>query len=230
MGLNNTARSGGFHSLRPDSVNSYPLTGATAKRAFDTGVAAVLLLVAIPFLALIALAIWLADGRPVTYRHRRVGLKGAEFGCLKFRTMVRASDRVLAAHLAASPRARAEWEATRKLRDDPRILGRLGRFLRRHSLDELRQVLNVLCGEMSLVGPRPIVREELAHYGAESRWYLAVRPGLTGPWQIGGRNDASYATRVRLDVQYVKAPPNLRLDLRILLATARVVLTSKGAY
>ena len=160
-------------------------------------------------LILVALTIWVADGRPVIYRHRRIGRDGAAFDCLKFRTMARDADRALAAHLARSPAARAEWEATRKLRDDPRILGGLGRFLRRTSLDELPQILNVLRGEMSLVGPRPIVREELVHYGGQSRWYLAVRPGVTGPWQVGGRSDTSYATRVRLDVQ-LRAEPEPR--------------------
>ena len=176
------------------------------KRALDLSVAALCLVVAAIVLILVALAIWLTDGGPVIYRHRRVGRGGAAFDCLKFRTMARDADRALAAHLARSPAARAEWAATRKLRADPRILGRLGRFLRRTSLDELPQLFNVLRGEMSLVGPRPIVREELVHYGGQSRWYLAVRPGVTGPWQVGGRSDTSYATRVRLDVQYARNP------------------------
>jgi lipopolysaccharide/colanic/teichoic acid biosynthesis glycosyltransferase len=143
--------------------------------------------------------------------------------------MVRDADRALDLHLARSPAARAEWAATRKLRDDPRVLGRLGRFLRRTSLDELPQLWNVLRGEMSLVGPRPVVDEELALYAGQDRWYLAVRPGLTGPWQVGGRSDTSYAARVRLDVDYARAP-SLRRDLRILLQTVRVLLSGKGAF
>jgi lipopolysaccharide/colanic/teichoic acid biosynthesis glycosyltransferase len=133
-----------------------------------------------------------------------------------------------AALLAASPAARAEWSATRKLRDDPRVLGAVGRFLRRTSLDELPQLVNVLRGEMSLVGPRPIVADELAHYGAQAAWYFATRPGLTGPWQVGGRSDTGYATRVRLDVEYAQNP-SLRRDLAILAGTVAAVLGSRGA-
>jgi exopolysaccharide production protein ExoY len=142
--------------------------------------------------------------------------------------MVHDADRALAEHLAGSPEARAEWHATHKLRADPRVLGALGHFLRRSSLDELPQLLNVLRGEMSLVGPRPIVHEELVRYAGQSRWYLAVRPGLTGPWQVGGRSDADYADRVRLDVQYARGS-SVRGDVSILLQTARVVLSGRGA-
>lgn len=211
-------------------ISSYPAPSAATlrKRAFDLGVTGLFLPVAIPMLIVLALAVWLADGRPLFFRHRRIGRNGAEFDCLKLRTMVHDADRALAAHLARSPEARAEWDATRKLRADPRVLGTLGRFLRRSSLDELPQLLNVLRGEMSLVGPRPIVREELARYAGQSRWYLAVRPGLTGPWQVGGRSDAGYADRVRLDVQYARGSTLLG-DLSILLRTARVVLSGRGA-
>ena len=208
---------------------SVPAAHDVLKRGLDLSVAALCLVVASVVLILVALAIWVTDGGPVIYRHRRVGRGGVPFDCLKFRTMARDADRALAAHLARCPAARAEWAATRKLRQDPRILGRLGRFLRRTSLDELPQLLNVLRGEMSLVGPRPIVRDELVHYAGQSHWYLAVRPGVTGPWQVGGRSDTSYATRVRLDVDYA-SHPSLRRDLSILLRTARLVLSSKGAY
>jgi lipopolysaccharide/colanic/teichoic acid biosynthesis glycosyltransferase len=205
------------------------LAHAVLKRGLDVAVAMLGLLAAAPAMIAIALAIRVVHGGPVIYRHRRVGRGGAAFDCLKFRTMVRDADHALAAHLARSPAARSEWEAMRKLRDDPRVLGRTGRFLRRTSLDELPQIWNVLKGEMSLVGPRPIVSEELVHYAAQSHWYLAVRPGLTGPWQVGGRSDTSYAARVRLDLHYARNP-SLWRDLRILLQTVRVLLSGTGAY
>ena len=212
-----------------DAGQAFSPSHRMLKRGFDLCLAIVCLLAFSPLLLVVALAIWLTDGGPVIYRHRRIGRNGVAFDCLKFRTMARDADRALAAHLARSPAARAEWAATRKLRDDPRVLGRLGRFLRRTSLDELPQLFNVLRGEMSLVGPRPIVREELVHYGGQSRWYLSVRPGVTGPWQVGGRSDTSYATRVRLDVEYARTP-SLRRDLSILLQTPRLFFVGKGAY
>jgi lipopolysaccharide/colanic/teichoic acid biosynthesis glycosyltransferase len=198
------------------------------KRQLDIALAGLALAAVAPLMLAIAAAIWRRDGAPVVYRHRRLGPGGRGFDCLKFRTMARDADRALAALLAASPAARAEWSATRKLRDDPRVLGAVGRFLRRTSLDELPQLVNVLRGERSLVGPRPIVADELAHYGAQAAWYFATRPGLTGPWQVGGRSDTGYATRVRLDVEYAQNP-SLRRDLAILAGTVAAVLGSRGA-
>jgi exopolysaccharide production protein ExoY len=199
-----------------------------AKRAIDLVGAAILLAIASPLLLLAGLLILLVDPGPVLYRHRRVGRNGTPFDCLKLRTMRGDSDARLEIHLAGCAEARAEWQATRKLRDDPRILGRLGRVLRRSSLDELPQLWNVMRGEMSLVGPRPIVEAELVYYQGFARWYLAARPGLTGPWQVGGRSDASYVTRVRLDVDYVRRP-SLRRDLAIMVRTIPAVLRARGA-
>jgi exopolysaccharide production protein ExoY len=199
------------------------------KRGLDLGVAGLGLLLSAPLLAAMAAAIWVCDGHPVVYRHVRLGRHGRSFGCLKLRTMRRDGDALLRDLLARSPEARAEWAATRKLKDDPRVLGPVGRFLRRWSLDELPQLWNVLRGEMSLVGPRPIVEDELVHYDAQAQWYFAVRPGLTGLWQVGGRSDAGYRTRVALDVQYAKAP-SLRRDLAILWRTGFAVLACRGAY
>jgi Undecaprenyl-phosphate galactose phosphotransferase WbaP len=198
------------------------------KRALDILGAGALLLLAAPAFALLALLIR-ADGGQVFYAHERIGRGGRRFGCLKFRSMVTDSQARLAALLDADPAARAEWEATRKLRDDPRVT-RTGRFLRATSLDELPQLLNVLRGEMSLVGPRPVVAAELAaHYGAAAEYYLSVRPGITGLWQISGRSETTYDTRVALDTQYAT---NLSIwtDLRILLRTPMVVLSRRGAY
>jgi exopolysaccharide production protein ExoY len=216
-------------TLSRPSLDSLSSTRSALKRLIDIAAAAAILLAVTPLLLAIAALILLRDGRPIVYRHRRLGQGGAGFDCLKFRTMVRDADAALAAHLAADPAARAEWESSQKLRDDPRILGAIGRLLRRSSLDELPQLWNVLRGEMSLVGPRPIVADELVHYGRRAKWYFATRPGLTGPWQVSGRSDTSYATRVRLDVHYAQ---NLSLwrDLGILLRTVGVVLGNKGAY
>ena len=198
------------------------------KRAFDLLGAGVLLLLAAPAFALLALLVR-ADGGPAFYAHERVGRGGRRFGCLKFRSMVTDSQYRLDTLLDADPAARAEWEATRKLKDDPRVT-RIGRLLRATSLDELPQLINVLRGEMSLVGPRPVVAAELAaHYGAAAEHYLAVRPGITGLWQISGRSETSYDTRVALDTRYA-TNPSLWADLGILLRTPLAVLSRRGAY
>jgi lipopolysaccharide/colanic/teichoic acid biosynthesis glycosyltransferase len=197
------------------------------KRAMDVAGALALLAVLAPIFAVIALLVR-ADGGPALFGHRRVGRGGSDFRCLKFRSMVIDSQARLEALLASDPVARAEWEATRKLRDDPRVT-RIGRFLRATSLDELPQLINVLRGEMSLVGPRPVIRTELETlYGAAGAHYISVRPGITGLWQVSGRSETSYAQRVALDVAYV-AQPSLWTDIKILLRTPVVVLARKGA-
>ncbi|WP_368414440.1 sugar transferase [Falsiroseomonas sp.] len=199
-----------------------------AKRAMDILGAGALLLLALPAFLVIAALVKL-DGGKVFYAHERVGRGGRLFGCLKFRSMVVDSDQRLALLLARDPAARAEWDATRKLKNDPRVTA-IGRFLRASSLDELPQILNVLRGEMSLVGPRPVQASELAaFYGAAAQHYMMVRPGITGPWQISGRSDTSYAQRVALDVAYV-TKPSLWTDVKILLRTPVAVLARRGAY
>jgi undecaprenyl-phosphate galactose phosphotransferase len=199
------------------------------KRAFDVVAATGLLLFLAPLLALVALRIRLADGGGVIFAHTRVGRHGRLFPCFKFRTMVANSAEVLAELLARDPVARAEWAKDRKLRHDPRITA-LGRFLRRTSLDELPQLFNVLRGEMSLVGPRPVVPDELELYGEARIYYLQVRPGLTGLWQISGRNDIDYERRVSLDAWYVRNW-TLWYDILILFRTLAVVPSkSSGAY
>jgi exopolysaccharide production protein ExoY len=199
-----------------------------AKRTMDVIIAGTaLLLLALPML-LIALAVRL-DGGPAMFAHNRVGRGGKLFGCLKFRSMVTDAEARLNALLAADPAARAEWEASRKLRHDPRVT-RIGAFLRATSLDELPQLLNVLRGDMSLVGPRPVTASELAaNYGAAAEHYQAVRPGITGPWQVSGRSDTSYDRRVALDVAYA-TQPSLAEDIRLLLRTPAAVLLRRGAY
>jgi undecaprenyl-phosphate galactose phosphotransferase len=196
------------------------------KMVFDQIVAAVLLVLLSPLFLVIA-SLVRADGGPAFFGHRRIGLNGDRFRCLKFRTMVSDADNVLRQLLIKDPAARAEWEATQKLRNDPRITA-IGRFLRKTSLDELPQLLNVLRGEMSLVGPRPIVDAELPRYGKDIVYYYETRPGMTGLWQVSGRSDASYERRVQLDLWYVK---NWTLwhDVTILLKTIPAVLCRDGA-
>jgi len=198
------------------------------KRAMDVVLGMLGAIVALPLAAIIAAAIWLESGGPILFRQTRVGRAGRLFQILKFRTMVVDGDEVLAQYLATDALARLEWRTARKLRRDPRIT-RVGRFLRRTSLDELPQLINVLRGEMSLAGPRPIVENEIARYGAAFPFYALVTPGLTGLWQVSGRNDTSYRTRIELDIAYVRNWSVWR-DLAIFLKTIRVVLVGKGAY
>lgn len=200
---------------------------ATAKRILDVAGAIVLGLVFSPLIVTIVF-LMRKSGGTVIYRHRRVGRGGQMFSCLKFRTMVPNADQVLRDLLESDPDLRAEWIRDHKLRNDPRVT-QLGRFLRRTSLDELPQLLNVLRGEMSLVGPRPVVREELLRYGRNVGTYLAAKPGITGLWQVTGRNDTDYRRRVVLDTYYVRNQ-NLLLDLYILAKTTGVVLGGSGAY
>ncbi|HGK7544314.1 TPA: sugar transferase, partial [Klebsiella pneumoniae] len=143
------------------------------------------------------------DGGPAIYGHERIGKDGRPFKCLKFRSMVVNSKDVLEQLLATDVDARKEWDATFKLKNDPRIT-KIGGFLRRTSLDELPQLFNVLKGEMSLVGPRPIITAELERYNEEVDYYLLSKPGMTGLWQVSGRSDVDYETRVYLDAWYVK--------------------------
>ncbi|HWT08366.1 MAG TPA: sugar transferase [Roseomonas sp.] len=199
-----------------------------AKRAMDITIAAAALILAAPFFLVVSLMVR-ADGGPAFYAHPRVGRGGRIFGCLKFRSMVVDSQARLDALLAADPAARAEWDATRKLKNDPRIT-RIGRFLRATSLDELPQLINVLRGEMAIVGPRPVTPAELdRYYGVAAAHYLTVRPGITGLWQVSGRSETSYDQRVALDVAYV-SQPSLLADIRILLKTPVAVLSRRGAH
>lgn len=204
-------------------------TGAAeaTKRVLDI-VGTVLLGMVFAPLIFTIVVLMLLGGNPVLYRHRRVGRGGQMFSCVKFRTMIPNADQILRGLLEKDPELRAEWIRDRKLRRDPRVT-RLGHFLRRTSLDELPQLLNVLRGEMSLVGPRPVVREELLRYGSSVGIYLSVKPGITGLWQITGRNNTSYRRRVALDTYYVRNQ-NVLLDLYILTKTTGVVLRGNGAY
>lgn len=204
-----------------------PRLGEGAIRLLDVVLALVALLVAMPLLITIALAVTLSDRGPVLFAHSRIGKGGRPFRCLKFRTMVTDADARLAALLDADPAAREEWTLTHKLRRDPRVTWP-GRFLRRSSLDELPQLLNVLRGDMSLVGPRPITTSEIARYGRHFALYCSVKPGLTGLWQVQRVHGTTYRRRIAFDVTYARSRSML-LNLRILALTVPTVLLGKGA-
>ncbi|MBZ9821135.1 sugar transferase [Mesorhizobium sp. CA4] len=209
-------------------VDFPPPIGGLIKRSFDIVGALAGLALLSPLFLMIALLVKLSDNGPIFYGHKRIGRGGRIFSCLKFRTMVPNGERVLAAYLAANPEANAEWIATRKLKNDPRVT-RVGQVLRKLSLDELPQILNILQGDMSLVGPRPVVRDELEIYGSAAVYYLKSRPGLTGLWQVSGRNDVSYDTRVAFDRHYVENW-SLFQDIRIIFKTVPAVWMSRGSY
>lgn len=198
------------------------------KRGLDIAVAGVTLFLLLPLMLLLAAAVWAGDGQSPIFRHQRLGRRGQPFSCLKFRTMVVGAEAALAAHLAASAEARSEWAATHKLTNDPRITA-LGKVLRKTSLDELPQLINVLRGEMSLVGPRPIVQAEVARYGSDFPACFAMPPGITGLWQVSGRSETSYAKRIALDLDYASRW-SLRRDLSILLHTIPAVFAQRGSY
>jgi undecaprenyl-phosphate galactose phosphotransferase len=195
----------------------------------DIVISILLLLLICPAFLFLALAVC-ADGGPIFFIHPRVGMNGRTFGCLKFRSMKLNSAHQLTELLANDRAARDEWEAFRKLRNDPRVT-RAGRIMRRYSLDELPQLLNVLWGEMSLVGPRPTSQAELKDFyeplGAAAA-YLSVRPGITGLWQVSGRSNTSYRTRVALDRTYIE---NMSIgnDVWILTQTIGAILSGDGA-
>ncbi len=198
------------------------------KWALDLALLVLSLVLTLPLAALISVAILIESGRPVIFGHVRIGKGGAAFTAWKFRSMRGDTDQALQKAVRDVPELRAEWEATRKLRVDPRLT-RVGRALRRTSLDELPQLWNVFRGQMSLVGPRPIVAEEAPRYGEALDLYSQVLPGLTGLWQVSGRSDTSYAERVRLDTHYVRGW-SIWMDIEILARTVWIVLTGSGAY
>jgi len=195
-------------------------------RTLDIVVATLLLLVLLPLLLLLVVLVRISTRGPAFFRHVRVGRNGQLFHVLKLRTMVMDADQRLQTLLATSAEARAEFQATFKLKDDPRVTG-VGRFLRRTSLDELPQLLNVLWGQMSLVGPRPVIPEETVRYGPHLPTVLRVRPGVTGVWQVSGRNDIAYDDRVEMDSAYAMHH-GLGTNLAVLLKTVVVVVRPRG--
>lgn len=215
----------GFIPLFDDALN-----GVFAKRLFDVAFSLTILVVFAPVYLLLIVLIALSSRGPVFYVQERVGRNYKPFGCIKFRTMVRNADEVLMEMMETSPGLRREFQSNFKLRRDPRIT-RIGRFLRITSLDEFPQFINVLKGDMSVVGPRPVVTEELERYGNASDRVFSIRPGITGLWQVSGRNDVPYPRRVQIDVYYVNFRSFL-MDLWIVSKTIGVIVFPKdnGAY
>jgi exopolysaccharide production protein ExoY len=197
-------------------------------RLSDIAIALIVLILALPLLIGVALAVKGQDGGPMIFAHERIGRNGRLFRCFKFRSMVLDADARLTAVLETDPEARAEWARDHKLRVDPRVT-RVGDFLRRSSLDELPQLFNVLRGEMSIVGPRPIVVAEIPKYGRRFSAYCTVRPGITGLWQVSGRNDVSYRRRVAMDTVYARNR-SWAMDMKLLFLTVPAVLLASGSY
>lgn len=203
--------------------------GGFAKRSFDIVFATLALIAFAVPVVLIAVALKLLSPGPLVFAHTRVGLGGRNFQCLKFRTMVVDAQEQLDTLLANDAAARAEFTADRKLRNDPRIIPGIGHWLRKTSLDELPQFINVLRGDMSIVGPRPVTPDEVHTHYNRDHVFMYVRPGVTGPWQVSGRNDVSYSQRVSMDEQYGRKW-SFRSDLAIILKTVEVVCHSKTGH
>jgi len=214
--------------LRGSRVPSGGLVARAVKRLVDIVASSILLVMMVPIAVVIAVAIEMDSHGPVLFSQRRVGRHRRSFPLLKFRTMVPEDDVGFESLLAARPDLRVEWERCRKLRSDPRVT-RVGCFLRKHSIDEIPQILNVLLGHMSLVGPRPVREDEVDYFGGRAEEVLSVRPGLTGLWAVSGRSDLPYDERAELEARYAREW-NMGMDLRILVRTLPVVVRGRGAY
>ena len=199
------------------------------KRSIDLIGSVLSLLIAGPLMIIFVILIKRQSPGPAFYGHSRIGHNGKQFKAWKLRTMVPDADKILDHHLEQDPELRRQWFEDQKLKNDPRIIPGIGEFLRQTSLDELPQLFNVLKGDMSLVGPRPIVTSEIAKYGEMYPQYLRVVPGITGLWQVSGRNDTSYEQRVRLDSYYV-CNWSVWLDAYIAVRTIRTLVLREGAY
>jgi Undecaprenyl-phosphate galactose phosphotransferase WbaP len=198
------------------------------KRFMDLSIVTIGGLVILPFLLVIALLVKLSSPGPVLYGHERMGRNGVRFKAYKFRSMIIDADKKLDELLASDVKLKEEWEASHKLKNDPRVTT-IGKFLRRTSFDEFPQLINILKGEMSLVGPRPVVKEEMIRYGENYRRIFSVKPGLTGLWQVSGRSDTDYADRISYDTYYIQSW-SVWLDLWVLYRTPGVIFKGKGAY
>jgi exopolysaccharide production protein ExoY len=201
--------------------------GGSLKRFFDILFSLTGIIVLTPLFLLCALGVLMTSGGPVVFGHRRIGFQGRIFKCLKFRTMVPDADEAIREYLHNNPEAEREWAETRKLRFDPRITA-FGAILRKSSLDELPQLINVLKGDMSIVGPRPVTEDEIQKYSSRIPTYLACKPGITGLWQVSGRSNTTYEQRVSLDSSYAENWTIL-LDAKIVMMTLPVVLGSEDA-
>jgi exopolysaccharide production protein ExoY len=202
--------------------------GLTSKRVVDIVLALSAIVLLAPFFIICSLLTACFSPGPVLFRHQRVGFNGARFDCLKFRTMAIDAPARLRQHLEANPTAAAEWLANRKLRNDPRVT-LVGSLLRKSSLDELPQLFNVIKGDMSMVGPRPVTEEELGRYSIAVTHYYACRPGITGLWQVSGRSATTFNRRVACDSFYARRW-SMTLDAKILIATIPAVCFTDAAY
>ena len=202
--------------------------GGITKRGLDILLALSALIALSPLFLMLMALVKFSDGGRIFYGHSRIGHGGRTFRCLKFRTMREDGDRVLREYLEKNPSAYAEWHASRKLQNDPRVTA-VGGVLRKLSLDELPQLINIIRGEMSVVGPRPVVEDELEFYDVAAQYYLRSRPGLTGLWQVSGRSDVTYESRVALDSHYVQNW-SLMTDLKIIGLTIPAVCSARGSY
>lgn len=216
--------------IKPKGLSLQGINGEFAKRLFDIVFSLLVLILFSPVYLILALLIALSSQGPIFYVQERIGQNYKPFNCIKFRTMVSNADEMLVQMMETSPQLRQEFESSFKLKKDPRIT-KIGRFLRITSLDEFPQFWNVLKGDMSVVGPRPLVAEELPKYGNHIDQVLTIKPGITGLWQVSGRNDIPYPRRVQIDLHYVKSR-TFWLDLWIILKTIDVVVMPKnnGAY
>lgn len=211
--------------IRYNLLNPWALRAKRIADVVSTAIGGVLIL---PFILVLALLVFAESGGPVFYKDRRMGRDGNLFSCVKFSTMVPDAEALLQRMIETEPELREEYSRYHKLRDDPRVT-RVGRFLRKTSLDELPQLWNVLLGEMSLVGPRPYLPRESKEIGITQSEILRVPPGITGPWQVSGRNQASFDERVQMDACYVR-DWSVWLDLVLLARTTKTVVLGKGAY
>jgi exopolysaccharide production protein ExoY len=220
--------------IRTDTKRTYEVAGSsqpigtTAKRCVDIVLAISGIVLLAPLLIICFVATMITSPGPALFRHKRVGFNGKHFDCLKFRTMVTDAPERLQRLLRSDPLAASEWAANRKVKDDPRVTA-IGAILRKSSLDELPQLFNVLKGEMSIVGPRPVTDEELQRYTTSMGAYLACRPGITGLWQVSGRSSTTYDKRVACDAFYARNW-SMALDAKIVIVTIPSLLVSDCAY
>jgi exopolysaccharide production protein ExoY len=226
LGLGQRERAGA-EGQYADVRRSVQPVGGVSKRFIDISIAASGLILVAPLFVLIALLIKCTSKGPAIFAHTRIGFGGKSFRCYKFRTMINDAEARLAEYLASDPVAAQQWRDCRKLPHDPRVTP-IGHLLRKSSLDELPQLFNILKGDMSCVGPRPIVSDEFVHYGPFAHEYLRARPGLTGLWQVTGRSSTDYAWRVSSDVAYVRSW-SIWGDVSILFRTALAVLRFRDA-
>lgn len=223
--IDRTANTQFVHGTRYQSFQS---VDSAMARLLDVALCTLAMIFLLPLLLVVTAAVFVSNPGPIFFAHRRVGRGGRTFYCYKFRTMIVNAEERLEQILAGDVVRKLEWERDHKLKDDPRITS-IGLFLRRSSLDELPQLWNVLRGDMSIVGPRPIVQGEISRYGRYFADYCKVQPGITGIWQVSGRNDVSYRRRVAMDITYSRTR-SLGLNVRIMAMTVPSVLMARGSY